>query len=92
MEKIILTDELVDNWTYPLIQPKLIEEARSDDIYKFQFAVPLKIFHHQSLPQKSKILPWCQHGAKFVTIIFGVCLPQTLHIQKGRASYAMHDV
>lgn len=29
IEKIILTDELVDNWTYPLIQPKLIEEARS---------------------------------------------------------------
>lgn len=28
IEKIILTDELVDNWTYPLIQPKLIEEAQ----------------------------------------------------------------
>ena len=28
IEKIILTDELVDNWTYPLIQPKLLEEAR----------------------------------------------------------------
>lgn len=28
IEKIILVDELVDNWTYPLIQPKLIEEAR----------------------------------------------------------------
>ena len=27
IEKIILTDELVDNWTYPLIQPKFIEEA-----------------------------------------------------------------
>ena len=27
IEKIILVDELVDNWTYPLIQPKLIEEA-----------------------------------------------------------------
>lgn len=27
IEKIILTDELVDNWTYPLIQPKLLEEA-----------------------------------------------------------------
>lgn len=28
IEKIIFTDELVDNWTYPLIQPELIEEAR----------------------------------------------------------------
>lgn len=28
IEKIILSDELVENWTYPLIQPKLIEEAR----------------------------------------------------------------
>ena len=29
IEKIILVNELVDNWTYPLIQPKLIEEARN---------------------------------------------------------------
>lgn len=28
IEKIILTDELIDNWTYPLIQPKLIQEAQ----------------------------------------------------------------
>lgn len=28
IEKIIIVDELVDNWTYPLIQPKLIEEAK----------------------------------------------------------------
>lgn len=27
IEKIIITDDLIDNWTYPLIQPKLIEEA-----------------------------------------------------------------
>ena len=27
IEKIILSDDLVDNWTYPLIQPKLLEEA-----------------------------------------------------------------
>lgn len=27
IEKIIICDELVENWTYPLIQPKLIEEA-----------------------------------------------------------------
>ena len=27
MEKIVVTNDLVDNWTYPLIQPKLIEEA-----------------------------------------------------------------
>ncbi len=28
IEKIILTDELVENWTYPLIQPKLLAEAK----------------------------------------------------------------
>lgn len=27
IEKIIICDELVENWTYPLIQPKLMEEA-----------------------------------------------------------------
>lgn len=27
IEKIIVCDELTDNWTYPLIQPKLIQEA-----------------------------------------------------------------
>lgn len=27
MEKILITDSLVDSWTYPLIQPKLIQEA-----------------------------------------------------------------
>ena len=27
IEKIIITDRLVDEWTYPLIQPKMIEEA-----------------------------------------------------------------
>ena len=28
IEKILITDKLVDSWTYPLIQPKLIEEAQ----------------------------------------------------------------
>ena len=28
MEKVVLSDELPTNWTYPLIQPKLIEEAK----------------------------------------------------------------
>ena len=28
IERIILTDELVENWTYPLILPKLLEEAK----------------------------------------------------------------
>lgn len=28
IEKIIITDTLVEEWTYPLIQPKLIEEAK----------------------------------------------------------------
>lgn len=29
IEKVLITDGLVDNWTYPLIQPQLIEEARN---------------------------------------------------------------
>ena len=29
IEKIIITDNLVDNWTYPLIQPKLLKEAEN---------------------------------------------------------------
>ena len=28
IEKILITDTLVEDWTYPLIQPKLIEEAK----------------------------------------------------------------
>ncbi len=28
MEKVFITDTLVENWTYPLIQPKLVEEAK----------------------------------------------------------------
>ena len=28
MEKILITDTLVKDWTYPLIQPKLIDEAK----------------------------------------------------------------
>lgn len=28
IEKILITDTLVENWTYPLIQPKLIDEAK----------------------------------------------------------------
>ncbi len=28
MEKVLITDTLVENWTYPLIQPKWIEEAK----------------------------------------------------------------
>ena len=28
IERIVITDQLVDQWTYPLIQPKLIDEAK----------------------------------------------------------------
>lgn len=28
IERILITDDPVDNWTYPLIQPKLLEEAK----------------------------------------------------------------
>lgn len=33
IEKILITDDLVDHWTYPLIQPKLIEEAQKQRIF-----------------------------------------------------------
>ncbi len=29
IEKIVITDTLVENWTYPLIQPRLLEEAKN---------------------------------------------------------------
>lgn len=29
IESILITDHLVDNWAYPLIQPKLLEEAKN---------------------------------------------------------------
>ena len=35
IEKIIITDHLVENWTYPLIQPKLLEEAKKRGFFQF---------------------------------------------------------
>ncbi len=32
IERIILTDDLVDNWTYPEIQPKLLQKAKEAGI------------------------------------------------------------
>ena len=32
MEKVVLLDELPSEWTYPLIQPKLIEKYLKDSI------------------------------------------------------------
>ena len=32
MEKVVLMNELPENWTYPLIQPKLIENKREPKI------------------------------------------------------------
>lgn len=32
MEKIIITDDMPENWTYPLIQPRLIEELEKRNI------------------------------------------------------------
>ena len=28
IESILITERLVENWTYPLIQPRLLEEAK----------------------------------------------------------------
>ena len=36
IEKIVITDKLPDNWTYPLIQPRLMEEARLRNIIKLK--------------------------------------------------------
>ena len=33
MEKVVLMDELPENWTYPLIQPKLIENKENLKLY-----------------------------------------------------------
>lgn len=33
IEKILITDKMVDNWTYPEIQPKLMEEAKRRCFY-----------------------------------------------------------
>lgn len=33
IEKIIITDKIVDNWTYPEIQPRLMEEAHRRKFY-----------------------------------------------------------
>lgn len=30
IEKILITDTLVDNWTYPLIQPRLLEAVKKE--------------------------------------------------------------
>lgn len=35
IEKIIISDKLPDNWTYPLIQPKLLEEASKRGFINF---------------------------------------------------------
>ena len=32
MEKIIITNELPDNWTYPLIYPRIFEEAKNRNV------------------------------------------------------------
>ena len=34
IEKILITEHLIDDWTYPLIQPKLIREARRRGVYE----------------------------------------------------------
>ena len=33
MEKVVLMNELPENWTYPLIQPKLIENKENLKLY-----------------------------------------------------------
>ena len=37
IEKILTTDHLVDKWTYPLIQPRLIEEAGRRGLQSIEF-------------------------------------------------------
>ena len=35
IERIVITDQLVDQWTYPLIQPKLIDKAKRRRRFNF---------------------------------------------------------
>ena len=43
IEEILITDTLVENWTYPLIQPKLIEEARNRGVLnEYSFGETIK--------------------------------------------------
>ncbi|WP_310601984.1 NUDIX hydrolase [Anaerosporobacter sp.] len=37
IEKIVLVDEMIDKWTYPEIQPKLMEEAKRRNIFKMVY-------------------------------------------------------
>ena len=37
IEKIFISEDLVENWTYPLIQPKLIEEAEKRGMFEKSF-------------------------------------------------------
>lgn len=52
IEKIIICENLVDDWTYPLIQPKLIEEAKKEEFYnsKFYRAVGIGIREELTIP------------------------------------------
>lgn len=55
IEKIVLSDDLIRQWTYPLIQPKLISEAkkrwlsiRAEQIYvELQFGYAKHILKHR---------------------------------------------
>ena len=43
IEEILITDTLVENWTYPLIQPKLIKEARNRGVLnEYSFSETIK--------------------------------------------------
>ena len=39
MERVYLMEELPTDWTYPLIQPKLIEEAKRRNVFKTKESV-----------------------------------------------------
>jgi len=38
IEKIFISEDLVENWTYPLIQPKLLEEAEKRGMFEKSFS------------------------------------------------------
>lgn len=57
MEKVILMDELPENWTYPLIQPKLIEKYKQIEKQSYsQIQLVENIIRSRSEQRKWRLL------------------------------------
>ena len=54
IEKILITDDLVENWTYPLIQPKLIEEVGHPKQFVSTLLTQISWSNHLAIMSKAK--------------------------------------